>query len=60
MLGKLIFKFHTIKLMNTPDLSPKGLFLFAEIHSYFYLFVITIACSGKHQAFPGMAILYLQ
>jgi len=32
MLGKLIFKFHTIKLMNTPALSPKGLFLFAEIH----------------------------
>jgi len=34
MLGKLIFKFHTIKLMNTPALSPKGLFLFAEIHSF--------------------------
>jgi len=34
MLGKLIFKFHTIKLMNTPALSPKGLFLFAEIHRH--------------------------
>ena len=37
MLGKLIFKFHTLKLINTPALSPKGLFLFAEIRSNFKL-----------------------
>ena len=35
MLRKFILEFHNANLKITPEISPKGLFLIAEILSYF-------------------------